>query len=375
MSNAYGYARMPRIIRKGYKHLTKLQKLLYIYLRDLCGEKGTCYRSLRTLADETDFSIGYLSENIPLLEQSGLIEAKKKKRGEKKWEVWHITIVDIWEQNAQFLKSEKCSPGEQNDVHDMNCSQDEQNQPESVHGMNEDAEKCSHGANKEEKSLNKNPITDREKEEAPVSCTPSQQFIYYCELEPEPTNKTLAEAHCEKLEAAGITTREQFRDLYALAARRVQGKTDETVHLGNMVKCLPLLRKSEQQTQDEWWNQSKRNEPQPAPEMIVEALPLDWQTAELSPDLLDWIIALTQDWHDESNMQANVAILQAIYRQAQRAETEFYDFLTASAKSVGNVPEYERMDHFFEYLCGWLKIAMPYTPAQAVTPIALEAQA
>src|SRR5258708_39556091 len=36
---AYGYARMPRIIRKGYQNLTNLQKLLYIYIRDRSEER------------------------------------------------------------------------------------------------------------------------------------------------------------------------------------------------------------------------------------------------------------------------------------------------------------------------------------------------
>ena len=122
---AYGYARMPRIIRKGYKNLTKLQKLLYIYIRDLCGEDGTCFRSLRSLQQETGFSIGYLSENIPILHNEDLIHAEMRKHQGSGWEIWHITIVDIWEKNATFLRTEK-----------EKRSQDEQIEMESVHGMN-----------------------------------------------------------------------------------------------------------------------------------------------------------------------------------------------------------------------------------------------
>src|SRR6266487_7004934 len=129
---AYGYARMPRIIRKGYKNLTNMQKLLYIYLRDLCGEDGTCYRSLRSLKDETDFSIGYLSVAIPVLHNEGLIHAEMRKTPSTHWEVWHISVIDIWEKNAVFIQAEKakCSPDEQMDeqsVQDMNRS---------VHQMN-----------------------------------------------------------------------------------------------------------------------------------------------------------------------------------------------------------------------------------------------
>src|SRR5215469_13367653 len=122
---AYGYARMPRIIRKGYTDLTNMQKLLYIYLRDLCGEDGVCFRSLRSLKEETGFSIGYLDENIPVLHNADLIHATKRKHRGMGWEIWHISIVDIWEKNAAFIQAEK-----------EKCSQDEQLEQESVHRMN-----------------------------------------------------------------------------------------------------------------------------------------------------------------------------------------------------------------------------------------------
>ena len=197
-NNHYGYARMPRIIRKGYKELTNMQKLLYIYLRDLCGEHGTCYRSLRALAEETDFSTGYLSESIPLLVQAGLIIADKKKHNGQKWEVWHISIVDIWEKNAQFIQGESvhamntnCSPHEQNQekcsLHEHkspNCSYGEQLSTESVHNVNENGEKCSRGAYKEESTLNKNPLlTEKVRTCVPPALPPEQQKWFdevYC---------------------------------------------------------------------------------------------------------------------------------------------------------------------------------------------------
>src|SRR5258708_3106062 len=122
---AYGYARMPRIIRKGYQNLTNLQKLLYIYIRDLCGEDGVCYRSLRSLKEETGFSIGYLATNIPVLHNEDLIHATMRKHHGTGWEIWHISIVDIWEKNAAFIQAEK-----------EKCSQDEQIENQSVHAMN-----------------------------------------------------------------------------------------------------------------------------------------------------------------------------------------------------------------------------------------------
>lgn len=245
-SNEHGYARMPRIIRKGYKHLTKLQKLLYIYLRDLCGEKGTCYRSLRSLANETDFSIGFLSENIPELEKSGLIEAKKKKHNDRKWEVWHITIVNIWEKNAQFIKSEKCSPDEQNSVHDMNSSQDEQNNPESVHDMNEYSEKCSHGDDNREVEGKENPLLTENvsKTNQPTTTLSSDQLFWfksvYCQAKfvkviPKLTAKF--EEHMVAL-SANIETVDRLNMLFDYAVEQLKDKPDPRVRPGNLVYYL-----------------------------------------------------------------------------------------------------------------------------------------
>ncbi len=92
---------IPRILRTGYKQLTHAQKWLYVCLKDFCGDTGTCYRSLRVLADETDISIGQLSLSIRALHQAGLIHAEKRKRGDFGKEVWHITIADLWQANAE----------------------------------------------------------------------------------------------------------------------------------------------------------------------------------------------------------------------------------------------------------------------------------
>src|SRR6266567_2768539 len=93
------HAVIPRIVRTGYKHLSHAQKWLYTCLKDLCGDKGTCYRSLRALAIETDMSTGLLSESIPVLHDAGLIHAEMKKRATGGKAVWHISIVDIWKAN------------------------------------------------------------------------------------------------------------------------------------------------------------------------------------------------------------------------------------------------------------------------------------
>lgn len=249
-----GFARMPRIIRKSYKHLTKLQKLLYIYLRDLCGESGVCYRSLRTLADETDFSIGYLSENIPILasEEVGLIKAHKQKRNNQKWEVWHIYIVDIWDLNTKFIESEKCSHDEQMEdqtgVHDVNSSHCEQIDSKSVHHVNQIEEKCSHGANKKEKDLNKNPSLLNKKESTPslpsaliplenLSQEERAFWDLWCSLDDiKPALNERAYGHVKEL-APLVTTIEALKSLLDFSQKKIDATptmTSKIAHLGNL---------------------------------------------------------------------------------------------------------------------------------------------
>jgi hypothetical protein len=141
------YTVIPRVVRTGYQGLTAAQKWLYVCLRDLCGEHGTCYRALRTLREETGMSLGMLSESIPALHKAGLIHAEKKRRSHNPTgkEVWHITIVDIWQKNGAAHPTQKgsqneqqCSGGEQSpqNVHKMN---------KNVHHVNDSTQKCSRG--------------------------------------------------------------------------------------------------------------------------------------------------------------------------------------------------------------------------------------
>lgn len=103
------YATVPRIVRTQYKDLSHAEKWFYVCLKDLCGDKGTCFRTLRSLSEETDISIASLSKMIPNLHKYGLIHAEKKRRSESGKEVWHITIADIWAENAKVCSQNKQS--------------------------------------------------------------------------------------------------------------------------------------------------------------------------------------------------------------------------------------------------------------------------
>jgi hypothetical protein len=129
------FASVPRIVRTQYKDLSASEKWLYTCLKDLCGDRGTCFRNLRTLSIETSLSTGSLSTMIPNLHKAGLIHAEKKPRGLGGKEVWHISIVDIWQSNAVY-----CSGIEQPGI---SIVQGLNNQVPVVQNMNEEAEYCS----------------------------------------------------------------------------------------------------------------------------------------------------------------------------------------------------------------------------------------
>lgn len=129
------YGVVPRIVRTQYKTLSLGEKWLYTCLKDLCGDKGACFRSLRALAEETDISTGSLSTMIPKLHEVGLIHATKKRRSMHGKEIWHITIVDIWQENAK-----QCSKIEQSASEKL---------PENVQKLNDVVQKL----NKDENNL------------------------------------------------------------------------------------------------------------------------------------------------------------------------------------------------------------------------------
>jgi len=123
----YGFAQVPRMVLRGQKYKKKLslaEKGLYACLKDICGEKGECYFSLRHLAEEIDTSASTLTRYIPELRDKGLIYAEKKIRGtgENKHEIWHIRIVDIWKENDALYKTQDCSDLKQSSV--SNCNED-----------------------------------------------------------------------------------------------------------------------------------------------------------------------------------------------------------------------------------------------------------
>jgi len=149
------HAVIPRVVRTGYEKLTPVQKWLYVCLKDLCGEHGTCYRALRVLATETGISTGMLSESIRALHDAGLIHAEKKRRSNNPTakEVWHITIVDIWQANAK--------------EHPTKRSQNEHSNEDNVHTVNNNVQQVNNIST--ERSQNEQKRSHSETEEVSIT--------------------------------------------------------------------------------------------------------------------------------------------------------------------------------------------------------------
>src|SRR5258708_6396313 len=135
------HATIPRMVRTAYDKLTPMQKWLYVCLKDLCGEHGTCYRTVKVLSAETNIAPGMISESIPLLHAQRLFHTLKKRRSSGGKEVWHITIVDIWDANGK-LHPTKRSLSEQTteNVHSENDQGKERSASEQERSLSETEE-------------------------------------------------------------------------------------------------------------------------------------------------------------------------------------------------------------------------------------------
>lgn len=104
----YGFAQVPRDVTRGkYKQASLVEKGLYACLKDICGDEGECFYTFRNLAKEVNTSISTLSRYIPKLVELGLITAEKKPGRSNNHEIYHITIVNIWQENDTKYKPQE----------------------------------------------------------------------------------------------------------------------------------------------------------------------------------------------------------------------------------------------------------------------------
>lgn len=236
------HAKIPRIVRTGYKNLIPLQKWLYTCLKDLCGDHGTCYRTIKVLAEETGLSTGLISESIPLLHQVGLIHAEKKKRSANSTKaVWHITIVDIWEANA-LMHPTKRSRGEHSSAPSENIHRVNEN----VHHVNEPPDEppreyspgepeCSHSETEGLSSLsNINeglPGEEKQGEGAstPPSSSPSESSFPVEEKKPVSVKQRIAEIHTLYAKFIGFTPTWTEDDRQGAVLLSQAGQSDQDI--------------------------------------------------------------------------------------------------------------------------------------------------
>jgi len=108
IAHHYGFAQVPRAVTRGkYKAASLIEKGLYACLKDICGDVGECFYTLRNLAAEICTSISTLSRYIPRLITRGLIAATKRPGKNNKHEIWHISIVNIWSENDALYKPQE----------------------------------------------------------------------------------------------------------------------------------------------------------------------------------------------------------------------------------------------------------------------------
>jgi len=78
---------------------------LYVHLKRVAGDDGTCWQSTRTLSKECGISMGKIPDTKKELKDKGLItiEHKPTKRGGRDYH--EITLVDIWQKNMDTYAS------------------------------------------------------------------------------------------------------------------------------------------------------------------------------------------------------------------------------------------------------------------------------
>ena len=135
---------IPHTVSRGLKgqRLSIYAKWLYVYLKSVAGESGTCYRSTTTLAREAGMSRGQISAAKHELVAQALITLKRGKNPKR--DADHIRLKDIWRANIEEFS-----------VHVMNTDEDEEelsSQEDSkgrVHNMNTDEHQSSQYEHKE----------------------------------------------------------------------------------------------------------------------------------------------------------------------------------------------------------------------------------
>jgi len=94
-------------------HSTLWDREVYIQMKRITGENGTCWTSQKTLSNQCGISINRLKKSIKyLVEHSWIKEIGKKKVNTQGGiqEVMEYRIADLWKLNIEYYKKEGVSP-------------------------------------------------------------------------------------------------------------------------------------------------------------------------------------------------------------------------------------------------------------------------
>lgn len=87
-------------------HSTIWERDIYLIMKRIAGERGSCFASHQTIADKTGVSRPTISRTIKKLLKRGWIKEEGKVAG-KTHPTKNYIIVDLWEQNSQYYREEK----------------------------------------------------------------------------------------------------------------------------------------------------------------------------------------------------------------------------------------------------------------------------
>lgn len=87
-------------------HSTIYEQGVYLVMKRIAGEQGSCYASHQTIADRTGVSRPTISRTIEKLLKRGWIKEEGKVAG-KTHPTKNYVIVDLWELNSKYFKDQK----------------------------------------------------------------------------------------------------------------------------------------------------------------------------------------------------------------------------------------------------------------------------
>lgn len=197
---------IPNTVIRGLisQNLSIYEKWLYVYLKSVAGEKGTCYRSTTTMAREAGMSRGQVSAAKKALALKGLIVVGSGTNPRR--DVDHIHMKDLWPANMDEYS-----------VHEVNTQEDIKSkyicdeEVSSVHTVNSETDKtlaqCSyselgvHVVNQrrslEEEDKERDSLTtfeslpDAESEALPSAPLPATNGVHAAVVEEKPRSKPI----------------------------------------------------------------------------------------------------------------------------------------------------------------------------------------